>query len=58
LGVALMVGANIPGYTRVMTTAISRDVTMWTIPEAYELTAILLAIVFVMTYAMNILRRD
>jgi tungstate transport system permease protein len=58
LGVALMVGANIPGYTRVMTTAISRDVTMWTIPEAYELTAILLAIVFVMTFAMNILRRD
>jgi tungstate transport system permease protein len=58
LGVALMVGANIPGYTRVMTTAISRDVTMWTIPEAYELTAILLAIVFVMTFTMNILRRD
>jgi tungstate transport system permease protein len=58
LGVALMVGGNILGYTRVMTTAISRDVTMWNIPEAYELTAILLAIVFAMTFAINILRRD
>jgi tungstate transport system permease protein len=58
LGVALMVGANIPGWTRVMTTAISRDVEMWNMPEAFELTAILLAIVFAMTFAINILRRD
>ena len=58
LGVALMVGGNFLGYTRVMTTAISQDVSMWHIPEAYELTAILLAIVFAMTFAINILRRD
>jgi tungstate transport system permease protein len=58
LGVALMVGINILGYTRVMTTAIYRDVSMWNIPEALELTAILLAIVFAMTFVINILRRD
>lgn len=58
LGVALMVGGNILGYTRVMTTAISRDVAMWNIYEASELTAILLAIVFTMTFVINILRRD
>jgi tungstate transport system permease protein len=58
LGVVWLVGANILGYTRVMTTAISGDVEMWNIPEAYELTAILLAIVFAMTFIINVLRRD
>lgn len=58
LGVALMVGGNFLGYTRVMTTAISQDVSMWNIAEAFELTAILLAIVFSMTFAISILRRD
>jgi tungstate transport system permease protein len=58
LGVALMVGGNFLGYTRVMTTAISQDVTVWNITEASELTAILLAIAFAMTFAINIIRRD
>jgi tungstate transport system permease protein len=58
LGVALMIGGNFLGYTRVMTTAIAMDVLRWNLVEAFELTAILLAIVFSLTFAISILRRD
>lgn len=58
LGVAQIIGANILGWTRVMTTTIALDASRWNISEALELTAILLAIVFALTFMINILRRD
>jgi len=58
LGVALMVGGNIYGYTQVLTTKIATGVNMGETVLCLELTAILLAIVFFLTLAMNLLRRD
>jgi len=58
LGVAMMIGGNIYGYTQVLTTKISTGVTMGETVLCLELTAILLAIVFSLTLAMNLLRRD
>lgn len=58
LGVAMMVGGNIYGYTRVMTTTIALETARGEILLCIELTAILLAIVFALTFVINILRRD
>jgi tungstate transport system permease protein len=58
LGVALMVGGNIYGYTQVLTTKIATGVNMGETVLCLELTVILLAIVFSLTLAMNLLRRD
>jgi len=58
LGVAIMVGGNISGYTQVLTTKISTGVTRGETVLCLELTVILLAIVFSLTLAMNLLRRD
>jgi len=58
LGVAMMIGGNIYGYTQVLTTKISTGVTMGETVLCLELTAVLLAIVFSLTLAMNLLRRD
>jgi len=57
LGVAMMVGGNIYGYTQVLTTKISNGVAMGETVLCLELTVILLAIVFSLTLAMNLLRR-
>jgi tungstate transport system permease protein len=58
LGVALMVGGNIRGYTQVFTTAISKGVAMNEMALCIEMTAVLLVIVFSLTLLTNLLRRD
>ncbi|MEW6593147.1 MAG: ABC transporter permease [Candidatus Hadarchaeota archaeon] len=58
LGVALMIGGNIRGYTQVLTTAISKEVAMGEIALSIQMTAVLLLIVFSLTLLINLLRRD
>ena len=58
LGVALMIGANIPGWIQVMTTAIQSELGRGNVLLSIELAAVLLAIVFAITLVMNLLRRD
>jgi len=58
LGVAMIIGGNIYGYTQVLTTAISTEVTMGHTVLCIEMTAVLLAIVFSLTLLINLLRRD
>ena len=58
LGVALMVGGGIAGYTRVMSTEIARATGAGEILLPIQLAAVLLAIVFGLTFAINLLRRD
>lgn len=57
LGVALMLGGNIAGFTRVMTTQISLGISQGEIILSIEATLILLTIVFVLTYIANLLGR-
>jgi tungstate transport system permease protein len=58
LGIALMLGGNIAGRTRVMTTEIARGVSAGETGLAIQLTVVLLAIVLVLTFLMNLLRGD
>jgi tungstate transport system permease protein len=58
LGVAMMVGGNIYGYTRVITTTIALEAARGEIKLCIELTIILMAIVFGLTLFVNVLRRD
>ena len=58
LGVAMMIGGNIYGYTRVLTTTIALETARGEIVLCLELMVVLLAIVFSLTLAMNMLRRD
>lgn len=58
LGVAMMVGGNIYGYTRVMTTTIALEAAKGEIRLCFELAIILMAIVFGLTLLVNILRGD
>jgi tungstate transport system permease protein len=58
LGVAMMIGGNIYGYTQVLTTAISRGVTMGETMLCMELMVVLLVIVFSLTLLASLLRRD
>lgn len=58
LGIALMVGGNIAGLTRVMTTAIALETARGEFALSLQLTAVLLIIVFSLTFVMNLLRRD
>ena len=58
LGIALMLGGNIAGFTRVMTTQIALGVERGEILLSIELTVVLLAIVFVLTLIANRFRRD
>lgn len=58
LGVALMVGGNLPGVTRVMTTEIAHGVSSGDIGLAIQLTVALLSIVFVLTILLNFLRGE
>lgn len=57
LGVALMVGGNIRGFTRVLTTAISLETAMGDLPIAIALAIILLLIVFSLSITINMMRR-
>ncbi|MFH1821431.1 MAG: ABC transporter permease [Methanobacteriota archaeon] len=58
LGIALMLGGNIMGLTRVMTTQIALGVNRGEIMLSIEVTAVLLSIVFVLTFIANRFRRD
>jgi len=58
LGVALMIGGNLAGVTRVMTTQISLGISRGEIDMAINLGLVLIAIVFVLTLISNRLRRD
>jgi len=57
LGVALMVGGNIRGFTRVLTTTISLETARGEIPLSIALAIILLAIVLTLSLAINLIRR-
>jgi len=58
LGVALMVGGNLAGSTRVMTTEIARGVSSGDTGLAIQLTVILLLIVLSLTFLINLLRGE
>lgn len=58
LGIALMLGGNIRGWTRVMTTAISLETAKGNVEISICLATILLAIVFGLTFLVNLLRED
>ena len=65
LGVAMMIGGNIQGLTRVLTTAISLETTMGDIPLAIALSIILMIVVFTLTIItgnigliINVIRRE
>ncbi|MBC7131155.1 ABC transporter permease [Candidatus Bathyarchaeota archaeon] len=56
LGVALMLGGNIAGLTRVLTTTIALETTRGNFELGIALTIILLAIVFTLNFLVNMLR--
>lgn len=65
LGVAMMIGGNIQGLTRVLTTAISLETAMGEIPLSIALSIILMIVVFTLTIItgnvgalVNALRRE
>jgi tungstate transport system permease protein len=58
LGVALMLGGNIRGVTRVLTTAIALETTKGELVLGIALTGILLAIVFVLNLIVNLIQRQ
>lgn len=49
LGVAMMIGGNIDGYTRVLTTAISLQTNLGEIPLSIALSIVLMMVVFTLT---------
>jgi len=55
LGVALMLGGNIKGYTRVMTTAIALEVVKGNFEEAISLGLFFIVIIAVLTTAIRII---
>ena len=57
LGIAMMVGGNIYGLTRVLTTAIALETNRGEIAFSIALGVILLAIVYTLNVAINYLRR-
>jgi len=58
LGVALMLGGNISGLTRVLTTSIALETTRGEFDLAIALTIILLTIVFTLSLITNMLKRE
>ncbi len=58
LGVALLVGGNIKGYTRTLTTAIALEVSKGEFEDALALGAILLVIVVSLSVAARLLLRE
>lgn len=57
LGIALMVGGNIAGLTRVLTTTISQETAEGNIELSIALAIILLALVFGINLTLNIIQR-
>jgi tungstate transport system permease protein len=57
LGIAMMVGGNIYGYTRVLTTAIALETNRGNIAFSIALGVILLAIVYTLNITISYLRR-
>lgn len=57
LGVALMLGGNIRGVTRVLTTSIALETTRGELLLGMALTAILLLIVFALNTLVNLIQR-
>ncbi len=57
LGVALLVGGNIMGYTRTLTTAIALEVSKGSFETALELGAVLVAIMVAVGLASRLLQR-
>jgi len=57
LGVALMVGGNIAGFTDVLTTAISRETQRGNIEVAIALSMIMLILVFGITIGIGLIQR-
>ena len=57
LGVAMMLGGNAPGRTRVLTTAIALEVNKAEIPFSIALGVILVLIVFTISITLNYLKR-
>ncbi|HDM45253.1 ABC transporter permease [Candidatus Bathyarchaeota archaeon] len=58
LGIALMLGGNISGLTRVLTTTIALETTRGNFELGIALTIILLSIVFILNFATNMLKRE
>ncbi|MEW6222092.1 MAG: ABC transporter permease [Candidatus Hadarchaeota archaeon] len=58
LGIALMLGGSIKGLSAVMTTQISLGINSGEQWLSIQLTIVLLAIVFALTFLANLLRRD
>ena len=57
LGVALMVGGNIAGFTSVLTTTIALEANKGNIELSIALTIILLSIAFALTISINLIQR-
>lgn len=57
IGASMMVGGNIEGYTRVMTTAIALEVSRGDFALAMALGIILLAVAYVITYVLTVLQQ-
>lgn len=58
LGIALMIGGNIEGLTRVLTTAISHQTNMGELPFAFALSYILLIVVLALNFLIAWLGRE
>ena len=58
LGVALMLGGNIAGLTRVLTTSIALETARGNFELSIALTIVLLLIVFTLNFAVNLLKRE
>lgn len=58
LGIALMLGANIPGLTRVLTTSIALETTKGNFELGISLTIILFLIVFILSFVTNTIKRE
>ncbi len=56
VGVAIMVGGNIRGFTRVLTTAISLETSMGNVSLSIALGIILLALALVVNFGVNLLQ--
>lgn len=57
VGAAMMIGGNIRGYTRVLTTSIALETSMGNLPLSIALGLILLAIALVITVMLNIVQQ-
>jgi len=58
LGIALMLGGNIRGLTRVLTTSIALETTQGNFELGIALTIILFLIVFILSFVTNLFKRE